>query len=188
MFKDELSGGQQTQPLIDIYTYEFADLKEYNRFIKNCKNLIRSSWEYSIWTRFIKSIKNLCQFTKESTFALTVDIHHHPFSLENIVKIVCDRQLSTKGRTTTFDIAKEVMELHYKNKVGYVLMIKSLHEKFHNGYLNIPIELVSGDWKYLEENYTIPDDIAKVVEKYKAVTLENCPRLKWDGDYIIYDE
>ena len=188
MYAIQPDRGQQTQPIIDIYTYEFADLKEYNRFIKNCKALIRSSWEYSVWTRYIKSIKNLCQFTRESAYALTVDIHHHPFSLENIVRIVCDRQFTVNGRATSFDVAKEVMELHYRNKVGYVLMIKSLHEKFHNGYLSIPIELVSGDWKYLEENYPIQDDIAKVVEKYKAITLENCPRLKWDGNYIIYDE
>lgn len=176
--------------LLDIYTYEFYDIKELNKFVSNCKKLVRSSLEYSTWVSFIKHEKNLCQYTHESNNVLTVDLHHHPYSLENIVKIVLQKQIQVNNKTTTLDVAKEVLQLHYDNKVGYILLIKSLHEKFHNGYLKIPIEIVNGNWKQFEQEYLpyISKEIFSVVNKYRNITIQNCPKLKWDDDYLIYSE
>jgi len=186
----QASINEPTFELLDIYTYEFYDVKEYNKFVSNIKRLVRSTLEYSTWVSFIKHEKNLCQYTHESTTALTVDLHHHPYSMENIVKIVLAKQLAVNSKTTTIDVVKEVLQLHYDNKVGYVLLIKSLHEKFHNGYLKIPIEIVNGKWKKFEEEYLpyISNDIMQTVNKYRNITLQNCSPIKWDKDFLIYDE
>ena len=42
-------------------------------------------------------------------------------------------------------------------------MLSNLHEKYHNGFLQIPIEFVRGDYKYILTHYKIED------EEYKRI-------------------
>ena len=61
-------------------------------------------------------------------------------------------------------------------------MLRSLHKKFHNGYLDIPIELVHGDYRYILDNYFIRDNVLEKVRKYESVTLGKQPLLSWSKD------
>ena len=54
----------------------------------------------------------------------------------------------------TFDVATEVIQLHFMNKVGYVALIETMHEKFHNGFLNIPVSAVRGDYNWFLKEYS----------------------------------
>ena len=175
---------------LDFYTYEFSDEKELKKFVNTCKRLVRSSYEYQEWVKYIKFTKNYsqCQFTRESIYELTVDIHHHPYSLESLVKVAIETLMSSQQKVSSIDVAKEVLVMHYQDLVGYVLLIKSLHEKFHNGFLKIPIELVNGNWKDLSNKYIIPDDIKQLVDNYTLITIKDVPKLQWNSDYIIYDD
>jgi len=175
---------------IDIYTYEFSDEKHLKKFISSSKRLIRNSLEYKDWVSYIKLTKgyNSCQFTHENLAELSVDIHHHPYSMESLVRVVLENQIEKYQRVNTLDVAKEVLELHYNNYIGYVLLISSLHEKFHNGFLQIPIDIVNGNWKKLSEIYTIPEEVSEVVNKYRMVRISDVTKLKWDDEFLIYSD
>jgi len=162
---------QQDMP--DFYVYDFVNEKDFNSFIRCTKSVVRTSYEYRFWTRYIKDTMryNTCQFTQESSEELTLDIHHHPISLENIVRIVTeDKLLKTNEGVSSVTIATEVLKLHYANKVGFVVLVKSLHEKFHNGFLQIPISMCHGNWQYILQEYFVPDNIKEIVEKYCQIT------------------
>jgi hypothetical protein len=182
---------------IPLEISSFESDKQYNAFINATKRIIRNSVEYKEWVKYIKYTigYDYCDMTKESSEEVTVDLHHHPISLENIVKIVIENKLKDFKPFSSFDIAKEVMQLHYDNHVGYILLVKTLHEKFHNGYLKLPIDLVHGNYKYILENYYIPEDIMKTINSYMSITLEDIKReyggqvYKWSRDEytILYE-
>jgi len=153
----------------------FEDEKEEKRFFKNVERLVRGSIEYREWLAFVKDTLSLdfCAFTGE-TDAETgdIEIHHHPLTLFDIVQAVTDTYIMNDKEFCTFDIASEVIDLHFKLKIGFVPLLGSLHKKFHNGYLDIPIEFVHGDYKYILDNYFIRDHVKEKVLKYESVTLD----------------
>jgi len=134
---------------------QFSDDKEEIKFIKAVEKMVRFSPEYRLWVDYIIDTlgQNKCEFTGELKSETSVDVHHHPICLYTIVKAVIDDKLKKKEPFCTFDIARDVIELHFQNKVGYVLMLSSLHEKYHNGFMQIPVEFVSGDYKYVLTHY-----------------------------------
>lgn len=174
----------------DLYTYEFRDDKHLKKFINKCKRIVRASPEYSEWVSYIKFTKNFdqCQFTHENIGEVTVDIHHHPYSMESLVIIAVTTMMEKYQMVNSLDVAKEVLKMHFSDSVGYVLLISSLHEKFHNGFLKIPIDIVNGNWKEIDKNYTVPEEIKELVNKYRMVRISDDTRLKWDDDFIIYDD
>lgn len=160
---------------LELETYEFDDHKHYKKFVNVTKSIIRKTVEYNTWVNYIKYSLgyNYCSFTREVSSEVTIDLHHHPISLENIVRMVIDKMLITEGKVTTLDVAKHVLKLHYDNNVGYILLARTIHEKFHNGFLKIPIEFVHGNWTYLLENYPVDEEIRETIDKYVSVKLED---------------
>ena len=137
----------------------FPSSREYELFIKNVEKLVRCSQEYRLWTNYITDNlgHSFCAFTKESNGECPTAIHHHPICLYTIVKGVVNHYLSRETEFSTFDIATKVIELHFQNKVGYVVLLSDLHAKYHSGFLNIPIEFVNGDYKHILQTYTIEE-------------------------------
>lgn len=165
---------------------EFETEKEYFKFIKNVERLIRSSMEYKLWKNYIIDILQYsnCVITDESSDELTIEIHHHIPSLYVMVSAVTNKKIEEGKEFCTFDIAEEVMQLHFKNYVGYVPLIKSMHEKFHNGFLVIPISKVYGNYKkFLEEylRYVDNEDVAVIEQR---LSCNNVPEYFWkSGEY-----
>ena len=65
---------------------------------------------------------------------------------------------------------------HYDLKAPFCLLVSSLHEKYHNGFLQIPMCLVRGNYKYLIDNhmkYLDDDDIEGIMSKL-SINRENC--------------
>ena len=134
----------------------FENESDYNKFIKNCELLIRRSLEYKEWRNYIIEVLgvNTCMITDERIDEVSVEVHHHLPSLFMLVKGIANKKLAKEKEFSTFDIATEAIELHFKNKVGYVTLVKTLHEKFHNGFLDIPKEYIKGDYNYFLKNYS----------------------------------
>jgi hypothetical protein len=137
----------------------FPAVKEFETFIKNAEKQVRNSIEYRLWAQYITDhLGNThCAITKESMNECPVEIHHHPITLYTIVKSVVNKCLSQDQEFSTFDVATKVIELHFQNKVGYVVLLSSLHHKYHSGFLNIPIELVNGNYKHIIGTYSIDE-------------------------------
>jgi hypothetical protein len=169
---------------LEIYKdYLYDEPKELKKFLSSCKRMIRNSYEYSSWVSYIKFNMGIdrCVFTEESSNEVTVEIHHHPFSIENIIKVVFDKYMDDPNddKISSVTVVEEVINLHKAFNVGFVPLVTTLHEKFHNGYLQIPMEYVKGNWRYLLTNYSIEEDIMKVVDKYLQVNIYNNPYKSW---------
>lgn len=181
---DIISNTDKLELYSDDYPYNlpmkvsgFDDEKMYIKFIKNCERLIRASSEYGEWRRYIKDVlqNNCCLITLEIDDQVTVEIHHHIPSLFTIVKAVVNKYIDLKKEFCSFDICLDVMNLHYSNKVGYVPLIKSMHEKLHSGFLNVPVDLVKGNYiDFLKEYGSyIDDEDWEIIRKRQSIKNSN---------------
>jgi hypothetical protein len=81
-------------------------------------------------------------------------MHHYPFTLYDIVTLVVQKFLKDKKLISSFVIAKEVMKLHFTNKVGLVPLSKTVHELVHSGEIFINYNQVFGDFSSFAEEYS----------------------------------
>lgn len=154
------------------------DDKEMNKFIKKCESMIRTCVEYGEWTDYIRNVMEIteCQITGNSHCNAKTDVHHHPYTLYDIVKGVILKRIVNEKEFSSIDIVKEVIELHYEMKVPFIVLIKSLHEMYHNSALSLPMELVQGDHLYFLNTYSHfleDDDMEPILNKLK-VNWSNC--------------
>ena len=162
----------------------FENEAEYKKFVKNVEMLVRRCYEYKLWRNYIIEVLqiNTCMITNESIDQVTVEVHHHIASLYTIVSAIVNKKIENNTDFHTFDIAREAIELHFKNKVGYVTLLKSIHEKFHNGYLDIPISMVKGDYQYFLNEYLkyMEQDQVDTIQARLAINEHNCSWAKDD--------
>lgn len=164
---------------------EFEDEKNYFKFVKNCEKIIRGSVEYGEWRKYIKEVlqNNYCMITEEIDDQVTVEIHHHLPSLFIVVKTVINKLIDQNKTFCSFDICLETMELHFSNKIGYIPLIKSIHEKFHSGFLKIPLNLIKGNYKLFLDEYGkyIDDEDWETIKERESIIVSNN---KWkNGNY-----
>lgn len=154
-----------------------------NKFIKKIERIVRSSPEYREWTGYVKDCLGhyVCELTGEISSQVTVEIHHHPISMFVITKGILTEYINSNKEFCSFDIAQDVITLHYENRIGYIPLVRTLHEKFHNGFVQIPMELIKGDWMYLLDHYEYSDSDLETIDSRTAINFTNCG---WaDGQY-----
>ena len=112
---------------------------------------------------------------------VTIDVHHHVPSLCTWDTALVNKKIETNAKFCTFDICQEAIELHFKNKIGYITLLKSMHEKFHNGRLTIPISFVRGDYKYFVAEFSkyLDEEDLDTIESRMAINETNCT---WSKD------
>ena len=155
---------------------DFPEEKNMNQFIKKVEAIVRKSPEYKDWTSYIKDVLGhySCELTGEMAAQVTVEIHHHPISLFIITKAMIVQYINSDKGFCSFDIAQDVINLHYENRIGYIPLVKTLHEKFHNGFLLLPMELVKGDWKHITQQYEHDDADLEIIQTRLAINFSNC--------------
>jgi len=170
-----VEGEQNNTTELPLRRSGFDEDKEFLKFIKNTERLVRNSIEYREWVSYIKDILGFsnCALTDENTNEVTLEIHHHPINLYTICKGIITSYINKEKRFCTYDIALDCINLHYKNQIGYIPLISTLHEKFHNGFLKIAIEKVSGDWKYILNNYPLDEVDVSIISEFAQVKLED---------------
>ncbi|OQB41147.1 MAG: hypothetical protein BWY04_01033 [candidate division CPR1 bacterium ADurb.Bin160] len=133
----------------------FEDEKQFIKYIRHCEKMVRGSIEYKLWRNYITDILGVteCVLTHEKLDETSIEIHHHIPSLFILIKSIILKNIDEDKEFSTFEISTECIEIHYKNQIGYVSIISSLHEKFHNGFLEIPIEMIRGNYNFFIQNY-----------------------------------
>ena len=163
----------------------FENETEFIKFAKNCEKLIRSSLEYRDWRSYILDVLqvNTCMITKERMDEVSVEVHHHIPSLFTLMKALINMKLELEQAFSTFDICQDAIKFHFDNKVGYLVLISSMHEKVHNGYLNVPAKLIRGDFNFFIANYAkyLDDNELEVINRRLAV--EDADPLWVRGNY-----
>lgn len=165
----------------------FENESEYKKFIRNCEKLLRSCVEYRQWKNYIIDVLgvNTCMITHERIDEVTIEVHHHLPSLFVLIQTLINKKIETTEDFSSFDIAQEAIELHFKNKIGYVTLVKTIHEKFHNGYLTVPKDIVRGDYDYFLREYSsfIDDEALEVITQRLSIDTSNCT---WSrNDYLV---
>lgn len=161
----------------------FESEVDYKKFVKNAEMLVRRCNEYKLWRNYIIDVLqiNTCMITNESVDQVTIEVHHHVPSLYTLVTALVNKKIETEQEFCSFDIAHEAIELHFKNKIGYVTLLKSMHEKFHNGYLTIPISFVKGDYNHFINEYSKYLDETEL-DKIQARLAMNEHNVSWSRD------
>lgn len=143
--------------------------------IKYLERQIRSSYEYREYINYLKNELNLttCALmpgidVKE--LKVSLEFHHFPITLFDIVSIVGKKMISTlEGDDTisAFEISSQVVKEHYENNIGLVPLTKTMHDMAHNQTVIIPISAVNGNYTaFLEKykNYIDADIFSKVTD------------------------
>ena len=155
----------------------FENEADYNKFIKNCEKLIRGSVEYKQWRNYITDVLqvNSCFVTNERMDECTLEIHHHIPSLFTLLKALVNKNMDKDEAFSTFDVCMEAIEIHFANKVGYIAVISSIHEKIHNNCLDVPKNMVQGNYMWFIENFSkyLDDDDLDLINKRLSISDSN---------------
>ena len=143
----------------EIEEYDLFDQKEFKQYIKKIKFTVRGSFEYKQLINYLRDVidMNSCAIYERvnniETFKIKIEIHHHPFTLEDIILIVYNKRAALGESLDVENVAKEVMFIHYQMMVGLIPLSKTVHEVIHNNCLYIPVSKVFGDVSYFVEKY-----------------------------------
>lgn len=142
--------------LSSFYFNGTIDPKINKKFIKAVESEIRRSPQYSEYIRYLSTDQNLTVDVYSGNISsemATTEFHHYPFTLYDIVEIIVNKHIQQKDKYTSFDIAQEVLQLHYDNLIGLVKLTKTNHELVHAGKLFIPLDSVFGKVNTFTEMY-----------------------------------
>ena len=135
--------------------------RDREKYIKTVEQVIRRSAPYRRYTTFLKKNMDMDRCTvlknirRDSNKHYSIEIHHEPFTLFDIVETVINKRLAEGQTIKSLDVADEVMQLHYDGKVGLVPLTTTMHELVHNGRIFIPLQLIYQDYKGFFEDYEL---------------------------------
>ena len=162
-------------PVYDIEDYDLFDDKDFAKYIKRIKDLVRHSFEYKQLVNFLRDNMqmNKCSMyenvSNENNYKIKIHVHHEPFTLEDIVLIVYRKRCYYREDITPEMVAKEILYLHYKFLVGLIPLAETVHELVHNNYLFVPCNKVLGNFDKFAEIY---DEFLDVEQKETLATIK----------------
>lgn len=145
-------------PEFDFIVYDLEDDKEREKYFKNIEREVRGSYEYRAMIKYLKDNMNMdqCAFIQVSStdsYHIKIEIHHYPFSLYDIVKIVYKKRCYYNEPLNVELVAKECTMLHYQLLVGLIPLSATAHQLFHAGKLFIPVNHVLGRYQMFVDFY-----------------------------------
>lgn len=161
------------QPL-RITQDDMIEEKEIKKCIRDVERMVRTSTEYKRWLEFIHGVLGgnfVCYKTGETPETCKIQVHHHPITMYEYVEIC----MNNCNKFDAFQLAEEVMSLHYANCVGFIPLCTTEHEKYHNFIIQIPMDIVEGNWMdFVKDNEDIiPEEIISKVTTLSTVRLED---------------
>lgn len=139
--------------------YILKSSTDWKKIIKKCETMIRTSLEYRQYIQFLKNEMdyNKCAVLRGISSTpdkhYSIEVHHSPFTLYDIVQIIITKHLDQKGQINLFEVSQEVMQLHYEGKVGLIPLTATVHELVHNGKIFIPLNLIYQDYAEFVNEY-----------------------------------
>lgn len=166
-------------PDYDKTDYDLNIPKEYESFILDVKRDCHGSFEYSQYMRFLKDNldMNKCSFFKnisgENSKRIKIEIHHDPFTIEDIIRIVVRKRLAYLEMMEPEQVSKEVMFLHYNMMVGLIPLSTTVHQLVGNNYLFVPTTHVMGNYKAFVQAYDefIDPETKAILNRIEEATL-----------------
>lgn len=148
-----------------FYFQDYFDDQATKRFIKNTEKMIRMSNDYKA---YIAQIKNVFTLTKDNILSnitdseASIEMHHYPFSLYDIVDAVMSTHIMDDKQFTSFSLADEILQLHFDHKIGLVPLSITTHELAHDGEIFLRKDQIFGQY----------EEFAKIYDKGIAIDLK----------------
>lgn len=185
-YNDEIDKEEYELPelLLERRKYNLDNDKDRFKFITNIEKLCRQSLEYKTLIEYLKLNKgmNFCSFFHKVTkknfgkTRISVEIHHEPFTLYDIVAIVLAKRQADELPLDMHEIAEEVMRLHYSGKVGLIPLSTTVHQLVHSGKFFIPLQYLDDGYnKFYQEYYNYikkMDGINEMMEAKMRLSAE----------------
>ena len=182
-----------SKPDLPEYTVILETDKDRERYVTRIEKIVRKSDEYRDYIKYLKDSMELdsCIFfnkvssskNKGNRGHISVEIHHDPLTLFDIVNAVVTKFEEEGTPLNDLLIADEVMMLHYENEVGLVPVSKTAHEMLHNSEkLFVPLNMVYGEYSRFLTEYDkyIDEAVYDKIEKKMILTKEMTPE-KFDA-------
>lgn len=172
-------------PPYEIQDYDVFDEKDFKKYVNDIKKTVRNSLEYRQYIQYLRNYMNMNEdsffenISNEENSKIKIEIHHTPYSLEDIVVTVFNKRVFYGEDLDVEEVAKEVMYIHYFLMVGLVPLSSTVHELVHNNFLFIPTDKVVGNYKEFEETYQhwIPEEVKEKVKAREDRTLTYNPEV-----------
>jgi len=165
--------------------YVFKSARDREKYVLSVEALIRKSGEYKQYIKFLKEKMdwNRCAILKNAKCMngkrYSIEIHHEPFTLFDIVDTVLNKFDLDGISYNMFSLAEEVMALHYDGKVGLISLTKTQHELLHNGKIFIPLQFIYHDYGAFFKEYEpyMGEDVKEKI-KIKAEMSMKCDQIQ----------
>lgn len=150
-----------------------------SKAIKKLVMLVRSTYEYKKVFWFIKNALdvNRCAFYEGYSMenGFTIELHHAPLTLFDIVEAVAKKYVDIQGYYETFRVTKDVAMLHYKAQVGLIPLNPTAHDLVHEGHLPIHPDLIIGYWEEFLQDYSkyISEELKTKLVEFREFGIEN---------------
>jgi len=134
----------------------FKDEGEKIKYIKKVEAVVRRSQEYTDLVKYIRTDLEINRCTILSALAagkVSVELHHAPFTLFDIVEAVLNNRLNKGIVFTTLNLAEEVLILHYEGLVGLTPLSATIHELVHSGGMYVNPKDIIGNVEAFVERY-----------------------------------
>ena len=155
----------------------FSNPESRTKFLKDCERLIRTNKRYSGYINYLKKeIKlNHCQVLSALTDErVTIEMHHGPiFTLYDYCDIMVDYFLKKNRPITTFRIAKQVLDEHWKNRIQVVMLSTTIHEQVTNREIWLNMNHAWGNLHQFLLRYQLHDDLKEKYNRYVDESMMN---------------
>ena len=184
------------------YQLTISNEREKTKLVKRMERIIRGSIEYKDYIAFLRENVGMdaCAFfnniNKDTSKSLRIEIHHVPFTLFDITKIIVNKYMEEGLPLNELLMAEEVMKVHYSNMVGLIPLSKTLHLMVHGENAEkvvIPAYMIFGNYKkFIEEygDYMNDEDFKKIerlIQRTKEIKESDYKFLEQHYDYIEVD-
>lgn len=165
-------------PPYDKEDYDLFNAKDFKKYTDDIERVVRISMEYREFVNYLRNYMdmNRCAFFKNVTNANTtkikIHIHHHPFTLYDLVMTIYNKRCANKESLEVELVAKEVMYIHYFLYVGLVPLAETAHQLVHKQLLFVPLDIVMGKYNEFIDMYKdyVPEEALDKLHTYEEMT------------------
>lgn len=171
--------------------------KDKVAFIKSVEKMVRGSYEYKEYISYLVNAQqmNICSafegVSKTLARNIKLEMHHEPFTLYDISYLVYLRFLSQRRDINVFDVAEEVLAIHFRGRVGLLPLSKTVHELVHVGKVFLPLQYLDEgfmdfyhDFKDEIEQTSLKEILMKKIELSKTFNFKSNSVLQKKYIYI----
>lgn len=118
----------------------------WKKFTEHVKKSIYGTLEYKRWVKAMKLNDAPVVCCIEPQLTHSIDLHHHPITLIDYVRIALSYMEHNEIAYTSASIVDMVLRWHYEGIVCYCYLNRSSHDEFHDEHsIDIPEEAIHGD-------------------------------------------